>query len=37
MLSERVVPRMDKNQILALLFAFLMVSSMVAWGAMQIL
>ncbi|MFA9416041.1 hypothetical protein [Natrinema sp. HArc-T2] len=27
---------MDKNQVIALLFAFLMVSSMVAWGATAI-
>ncbi len=32
-----MVPRMDKNQLIALLFALLMVTSMVAWGAMQVL
>ncbi|WP_148856929.1 surface glycoprotein [Natronococcus pandeyae] len=31
-----MVSRMDKNQIIAVLFAFLMVTSMIAWGALHI-
>lgn len=36
MRSEPNRPHMDKNQLVALLFAFLMVTSMVAWGALYI-
>ena len=35
-LARRYRPRMDMNQIIALLFAFLMVTSMIAWGALYI-
>ncbi|MFP8957777.1 hypothetical protein ACLI4Y_13700 [Natrialbaceae archaeon A-CW3] len=33
---QREVPRMDMNQIIAALFALLMVTSMIAWGAATI-
>jgi hypothetical protein len=33
MLPEQLGRRMDKNQIIALVFVGLMVTSMVAWGA----
>ncbi len=36
MVAERIHFRMEKNQIIALLFAFLMVTSMIAWGATAI-
>ncbi|WP_284144995.1 hypothetical protein [Natrinema halophilum] len=36
-LAERIPPFMDRNQLIALVFALLMVSSMVAWGATAIL
>jgi hypothetical protein len=35
-LAGRLVPGMDKNQLIAIVFAFLMVSSMVAWGAVSL-
>jgi len=35
-LTEGLSSDMDKNQVIALMFAFLMVSSMVAWGATAI-
>ncbi|WP_255291420.1 hypothetical protein [Natrinema sp. CBA1119] len=31
--AGRLTPTMNRNQIIALVFAFLMMSSMVAWGA----
>ncbi|WP_175416469.1 hypothetical protein [Natrinema versiforme] len=34
--AERIRSSMDKNQLIALVFAVLMVSSMVAWGATAI-
>ncbi|WP_275039578.1 hypothetical protein [Natrinema versiforme] len=34
--AERIPLSMDKNQLIALVFAVLMVSSMVAWGATAI-
>jgi len=35
-LAEELPLYMDKNQVIALAFALLMVSSMVAWGATAI-
>ena len=34
MLPRRMRPRMDRNQIIALTFAVLMATSMIAWGAL---
>ncbi|WMT09895.1 surface glycoprotein [Natrinema thermotolerans] len=36
MLEQRLWPGMDKNQLIAVVFALLMVTSMVAWGATAI-
>lgn len=37
MRPEGIHSRMNKNQIIALLFAFLMVGSMIAWGGLYAL